>query len=445
MQRMMTGLMATALCAVCLAGEATNEDPGELKKVVEQLVTAYGTGDAAKVKAAMTKVLPTRDDMLAVFPEKGEVLWQKLENTYSPDAMVYKRMSILFSRRGTPVFDRAANLRSDTPDRRVNKDIAKIIPSKYPVYTAFLRPTRGRIGFRWSAFVKLEDRWVWFRDIDKFALAEYKDKVAPAADDARVAKLAEQLQAQDASARQEAARALGKMYGRAKSAAPALVRALGDEDRSVRDGARRALDGIGKDAVPSLVEALKDESVEVRRGAASILAYSRHKSKDLVPALTAALEDEDPGVRGYATHGLAYIAGPESKALAHLYLGWLQKSSSSSSRALAVAALGRIEAPEAQPAILQALRDENYSVRRCAVRAAAAICKDMKVLVPALTGVLQDDSKYVRMLAAQQLGRLGAAAKEAVPALEKALNDPDRTVQTCAKNALYLIRRTSEK
>ena len=183
MQRMIAGLMVTALCAACFAGGAEDKEQGEVKKVVEQLLVAYRTGDAAKVKAAMAKVLPTRDDMLAVFPEKGEALWQKLENTYSPDAMVYKRMSILFSRRGTPVFDRAANLRSDTPDRRVNKDIAKIIPSKYPVYTAFLRPTRGRIGFRWSAFVKLEDRWVWFRDIEKFALAEYKDKLAPAAGD----------------------------------------------------------------------------------------------------------------------------------------------------------------------------------------------------------------------------------------------------------------------
>src|SRR5262249_37396709 len=59
--------------------------------------------------------------------------------------------------------------------------------------------------------------------------------------------------------------------------------------------------------------------------------------------------------------------------------------------------------------------------------------------IPGLIQALQDDNPTVRKRAAIALERLGPKAKEAIPALEKALKDSDEQVRAAAASALEKI------
>ncbi len=83
-------------------------------------------------------------------------------------------------------------------------------------------------------------------------------------------------------------------------------------------------------------------------------------------------------------------------------------------------ALGRIGAP-AVPALMDALRSTNPSVRRKAVEVLGRMGEDASPAVPALTALLDDPDFGVRKAAARTLGQIGPAAKDAVPALMRAL------------------------
>ena len=65
----------------------------------------------------------------------------------------------------------------------------------------------------------------------------------------------------------------------------------------------------------------------------------------------------------------------------------------------------------------------------------------MGVAVPALSDALRDAEVTVRRQAAIALGRLGPDAKAALPSLEKAARDPDNLVRQAARQALGQIRR----
>ena len=96
----------------------------------------------------------------------------------------------------------------------------------------------------------------------------------------------------------------------AKAAVPALIKALEDDDESVRTAAARALGNIGpaaKEAVPSLILALRDDEWSIREDTAEALGKIGPAAKEAVPYLQKALHDPEEEVRASATKALTLI------------------------------------------------------------------------------------------------------------------------------------------
>ena len=115
--------------------------------------------------------------------------------------------------------------------------------------------------------------------------------------------LIDALEAEDSKEVGAALRKVGE-----KTIVPALIKALKDEDRIVREKSAKFL-GILPDqiAVPYLVEALKDMHYPTRREAA--VALGRIGDRSAVPALVRPFEDdgEDGQVRKRAAWALGEI------------------------------------------------------------------------------------------------------------------------------------------
>jgi HEAT repeat protein len=193
--------------------------------------------------------------------------------------------------------------------------------------------------------------------------------------------LAAGLRDRNVQARLAALDALEPMITKAGPAAPALVQALGDDDRFVRWAAARTLGRIGPvpgvDAVTPLARMLRDPDLDLARGAALALSRYGPAAKDAVPALIALLRAaSDAELRVAVVHTLEGIG------------------------------------TDAQPA------------------------------VPALSRALADPDVRVRQVAAEALGMFGPAAAEAVPALRRALDDDSPDVRRAASDALLSILPT---
>ncbi|HVS38416.1 MAG TPA: HEAT repeat domain-containing protein [Gemmataceae bacterium] len=119
----------------------------------------------------------------------------------------------------------------------------------------------------------------------------------------------EQLADRSATARQEAAEAIGKIGTAAKPAIGPLVAVLADSDDTVRDAATQALAAFGKDAVPSLLAALKhsDADADMREAAIRALGAIGPDAKAAAPALRDALTDKEQRIREAAAAALKRI------------------------------------------------------------------------------------------------------------------------------------------
>jgi HEAT repeat protein len=104
-------------------------------------------------------------------------------------------------------------------------------------------------------------------------------------------------------------------------------------------------------------------------------------------------------------------------------------------RAAAAEALGKLGNPQAIPALIKALRDGSYDVRRAA---AEALVKIGTPAVPALIQALRDSYSSVRAAACEVMGTIGDA--QAVPALTKALGDLSENVRRAAGQAIQQIK-----
>jgi HEAT repeat protein len=98
-------------------------------------------------------------------------------------------------------------------------------------------------------------------------------------------------------------------------------------------------------------------------------------------------------------------------------------------------ALGEIGDPQATPALIQALQDENWRVREAAARTLGQIGDPQAT--PALIQALQDEEEDVRWEAAWALGEIGDP--QATPALIQALQDENWRVREAAAEALEKI------
>jgi len=177
-----------------------------------------------------------------------------------------------------------------------------------------------------------------------------------------------------------------------------LIRALKNEDYLVRKDAAIALKKVGDEtAVESLIESMKYEKwqddytvlIAVRENSAEALGIIGDK-RAIQPLIGTLIEDSDEEVR------------------------WK-----------AAAALGKLNDESAVDALIAALNDKSWAVRRNATIALGDI-GDEKGYEPLLSSI-NDKDWHVRKYAAIALGKIGD--ERAIDPLVKALNDEDSDVR----------------
>ncbi|WAC05712.1 MAG: HEAT repeat domain-containing protein [Methanoregula sp.] len=195
-----------------------------------------------------------------------------------------------------------------------------------------------------------------------------------------IAGLVKALQFHDITVQSHAAQALGSL---GTPAMDALVRALKKKDKHIRLGIIEALTIIrDPDAVAALTETLKDESSEVRWETA--IALGEIGDELATVPLVQALKDHDKYVRFGAAFALAkigwkpaddtekafYFAGmQEWKAVKMMgksaipALSHILNDRDSNVRQKVIEILGEIGDPDATPALIRSLADENTEVR----------------------------------------------------------------------------------
>ncbi len=216
---------------------------------------------------------------------------------------------------------------------------------------------------------------------------------------------------QDANVRLSVAISLGRLGPEASAAAPALTQTLADPSNEVREASIAALKRIGAEAVPTLIQALTSDDNNIRLSAALILGDIGKEAKTAIPALIATLQDEDAAVRGNAAASLGSISSEvEAKAAIPVLTKALEDSDIVVRRNAAVA-LGRIGiegTPFAVSALLKSLlEDPDSVVRGNAATSLGTGGSESKRAIPALIEALKDADQTVRKRAASALRKIG--------------------------------------
>jgi len=248
------------------------------------------------------------------------------------------------------------------------------------------------------------------------------------------ATLIAMLQMQDASMREHAAEALGRLGDR-RAVEPLMDAVLHDRDASVREHAATALGMLG-DARASEVlarAAQADPDARVREHAAT--AASRPGDPAAVQSLIdAVLNGENPAVREHAATALGELGDPAAR---DPLIAATLEDANARVREHAAVALGRVGGERACDVLLGVMHGGDVEEVRAHAAYALGLTGDARALEP-LLAALQDASARMRANAAQGLGELGDSA--ALEALRQAQADPDGEVRRWAGEAITRIR-----
>jgi HEAT repeat protein len=205
-----------------------------------------------------------------------------------------------------------------------------------------------------------------------------------------------------AEVRAQALFVIGLLGPEAKSAVPAVIRALTDKDNKVRLSAASCLLTLGStasEAVPALLKGIKDKDLAVRGQIICALGATQVKEKDVIQALTSCLADDQPlFIRGCAASALADLGNAAKGAIPKL--------------------IEALETKIVKP-------DEENKRRLCSFAAYALgeIGPAAKAAVPNLVELAANPQcdGVVRPNCVEALGKIGPAAAAAIPTLEKIL------------------------
>lgn len=205
--------------------------------------------------------------------------------------------------------------------------------------------------------------------------------------------------------------------------ATAAAAGLASSDPEARTKAACALREMGRDAAPALprLAALLADGSPVDAAVCGDRAWRFHGMRE-ANALTS------PGEQ--AASAMVAIGSPSFAPFSQALAGpaWIARRN-------AAWGLGALDASEAVPALVEALKDTEAGVREQAAWALGAI-GDRRA-VDGLVGALSDSAPGVRRQAAWALGAIGD--RRAVTALAKALKDSDAGVRRQAAWALGAI------
>jgi len=262
-----------------------------------------------------------------------------------------------------------------------------------------------------------------------------------------VEKLAAQLAASDRDTRREAALQLEKLGPAAKPALPALISALDDSDQQVWGNALGAIAAIGPDAadaIPRLIEAF--DARRSRGGRPSLATQAMFRAAYALAcigdAARPALIDALKSSEGSIRLGAAKaLGGMGARAKdAVPVLIGTFDLGDAELRDEVVEALGLIGA-DAVPALTRSLASGNSGRRSGSARALGAIGPAAAGAGAVLLERLpQEKELAVREAILGALPRVGLPHEKVVPLLVSAFRDSDEAIRSAALNALLRIR-----
>jgi HEAT repeat protein len=263
-----------------------------------------------------------------------------------------------------------------------------------------------------------------------------------------VAGLASLLEAEDATNRRRAADALEALGPRARTAAPALIKALSSHNPwAQQERLATVLRAIGdrelRAALPALLANLDDGDLMVRVNAARAIALLGADAKDAVPKIVRLIWDFGPH---YGVAQCLGEIGPAAVIAVPPLIARLDSANALTHQEIE-AALERIlpRSPDATIAgsIAAMKAGDPVGRSRAAYELGRLIMEPPHPAeaVAALIEAIGDPDPLVRQFAAAVLGRLAPTAPEAGPPLYRAAGDPDETVRRLAAWGLSRTRR----
>jgi HEAT repeat protein len=198
---------------------------------------------------------------------------------------------------------------------------------------------------------------------------------------------------------------------------------------------------LGARALPVLRAALTPGSAnrDRRKAALKACVLLEQTAAPLVADVAAQLQD--PELTEEAAVALSFMGpaafGPLRSALV---------SPHATIRREAIRSLGKLraraplDASTVTPLLLQAMQDEDHSVRTVAATYIGIIHEQPAESIPALIAGLDDPEVDVRRAAATALGSFGEEAQSAMPALRKAAGDRDPELAREAGRSLIRLR-----
>jgi HEAT repeat protein len=218
----------------------------------------------------------------------------------------------------------------------------------------------------------------------------------------------------------------------------------------------RAIGPDSNPALPVLLEILRAGESRSRELAAEAVGAIGAGAKSAAPALVAAIRDDDPGVRVAVARALWRVDGSrveESVAAFVEVLGGRAKGGpgeriSSRASEAAAAALGEVGPPArgAEQVLIEALCNDDAGVRIAAALALwlvdggrAEELRPTEEVLTVLSGALKSQDKAARVAGASALDEIGPAARPVAPDLAGLLKDPSPDVRLAADRALRRI------
>jgi HEAT repeat protein len=243
-----------------------------------------------------------------------------------------------------------------------------------------------------------------------------------------------------------ACRCLCGYPGDATGALRPLSAALSDKDDRVREEAANALawHPRGRDdvVIPALISALKDKCRPVRQNAALALGRIGPAAKNAVPALLDALRDKRDQQRWIFAKTLGEI-GPAAKSAVPALIDVLTDPTEDAweNAAVALGEIGPDAAGAAVPALVKLAGSKRRQTADAAIVALGKIGPAAKEAVPTMIEALQvRDPLFTAMISAEALGRVGPGAKAAIPALMSIVGDRKADQQLRKPAALAVIK-----
>ncbi|MTJ50426.1 HEAT repeat domain-containing protein [Dolichospermum sp. UHCC 0259] len=265
----------------------------------------------------------------------------------------------------------------------------------------------------------------------------------------RIRRLINDLFVPEVEDRKRAAEELGKIGIAAKSAVPALLIALKDENPGVRLWVVRALENLqnnSESVLQGLLTLLKDDDywVGVADCAAKALSKLGNASEAVQQELLLCLKNDSYQVRSKAAEVLGNLGDCSQLVIEALLLKL--EDPEYHVRLSAVTALEKL-GDASQPvieALLLKLEDPEYQVCRRAASALGKLGDRSQSVIQALLVKLEDSDFGVRFDAAISLGLLGDASETVIQGLVKRLEDKEASVRDGAIIAFSKLGDTSE-